>query len=111
MKRLYHDPHAAPGDQWLRQAPETAACAFGDGRLPQRHHPLVILDAIARRAGPDRLGDEAWGKMAVQIEELAGALERCRKTAPASKAAMALGGILLAATLVEDAPQIGRSED
>ena len=50
-------------------------------------------------------------ELEVQIEELAGALERCRKTALASKAAMALGGILLAATLVEDAPQIGRSED
>ena len=34
----------------------------------------------------------------VQIEELADALERCRKTALASKAAMGLGGILMAAT-------------
>ena len=54
---------------------------------------------------------EQISELEVQIEELAGALERCRKTALASKAAMALGGILLAATLVEDAPQIGRSED
>jgi hypothetical protein len=35
-----------------------------------------------------------------QIEELAGALERCHKTALASKAAMAFGGILLAATIL-----------
>ena len=33
-----------------------------------------------------------------QIEELTDALERCRKTALASKAAMGLGGILMAAT-------------
>jgi len=39
-------------------------------------------------------------ELEVQIEELAGALERCRKTALASKAAMALGGILLAATIL-----------
>jgi hypothetical protein len=37
-------------------------------------------------------------ELEVRIEELAGALERCRKTALASKAAMAFGGILLAAT-------------
>ena len=39
-------------------------------------------------------------ELEVQIEELAGALERCRKTALASKAAIALGGILLAATIL-----------
>jgi hypothetical protein len=37
-------------------------------------------------------------KLEVQIEELADALERCRKTALASKAAVGLGGILVAAT-------------
>ena len=41
---------------------------------------------------------EQISELEVQIEELAGALERCRKTALASKAAMAFGGILLAAT-------------
>ena len=39
-------------------------------------------------------------ELEVQIEELAAALERCRKTALASKAAMGLGGILLAATIL-----------
>src|SRR5215475_11191739 len=28
---------------------------YSDGRLPQRHHALVVLDVVARRAGPDRL--------------------------------------------------------
>ena len=41
---------------------------------------------------------EQISEIEVQIEELAGALERCRKTALASKAAMAFGGILLAGT-------------
>src|SRR5712671_6985742 len=41
---------------------------------------------------------EQISELEVQIEELAGALERCRKTALTSKAAMAFGGILLAAT-------------
>ena len=41
---------------------------------------------------------EQISELEVQIEELADALERCRKTALASKAAMAFGGILLAAT-------------
>jgi hypothetical protein len=41
---------------------------------------------------------EQISELEVQIEELAGALERCRKTALASKAAMAFGGILLAVT-------------
>jgi hypothetical protein len=35
-----------------------------------------------------------------EIEELAGALERCRKIALASQAAMVLGAILLAATVL-----------
>jgi hypothetical protein len=43
---------------------------------------------------------EQISKLEVEIEELAGALERCRKTALASKAAMAFGGILLAATIL-----------
>ena len=43
---------------------------------------------------------EQISELEVQIEELAGALERCRKTAMASKAAMAFGGILLAATIL-----------
>jgi hypothetical protein len=37
-------------------------------------------------------------ELEVQIEELTDALERCRKTALASKAAMCLGGILMAVT-------------
>jgi hypothetical protein len=41
---------------------------------------------------------EQISELEVQIEELADALERCRKTALASKAAMGLGGILMAAT-------------
>jgi hypothetical protein len=40
---------------------------------------------------------EQISELEVQIEELADALERCRKTALASKAAMGLGGILVAA--------------
>jgi hypothetical protein len=43
---------------------------------------------------------EQISELEVQIEELAGALERCRKTALASKAAMAIGAILLAATIL-----------
>jgi hypothetical protein len=43
---------------------------------------------------------EQISELEVQIEELAAALERCRKTALASKAAMAFGGILLAATIL-----------
>src|SRR5262245_58236931 len=35
--------------------------------LPQRHHPLVGLDTIARGAGPDRVGDEARGQVAVVL--------------------------------------------
>ena len=45
-------------------------------------------------------GRKQISELEVQTEELAGALERCRKTALASKAAMALGGILLAATIL-----------
>jgi hypothetical protein len=41
---------------------------------------------------------EQISELEVQIEELADALERCRKTALVSKAAMGLGGILMAAT-------------
>jgi hypothetical protein len=44
---------------------------------------------------PEQLSD-----LEVRIEELAGALERCRKTALVSKAAMAFGGILVAATIL-----------
>jgi hypothetical protein len=47
--------------------------------------------------GMDDEPREQISELEVQIEELAGALERCRKTALASKAAMAFGGILLAA--------------
>jgi hypothetical protein len=43
---------------------------------------------------------EQISELEVQIEELAAALEWCRKTALASKAAMAFGGILLAATIL-----------
>jgi hypothetical protein len=42
---------------------------------------------------------EQISELEVQIEELADALERSRKTALASKAAMGFGGILMAATL------------
>jgi hypothetical protein len=48
--------------------------------------------------GMDDEPREQISELEVQIEELAGALERCRKTALASKAAMAFGGILLAGT-------------
>ena len=40
--------------------------------LPQRHHPLVVLDAVARSTGPNRIGDEARGKMAVMLLDHAG---------------------------------------
>jgi hypothetical protein len=43
---------------------------------------------------------EQISKLEVQIEELAGALERCRKVALVSKAAMVLGAIVLAATIL-----------
>jgi len=43
---------------------------------------------------------EQISELEEQIEELAGALERCRKTALASKAAMVLGAILLAAIIL-----------
>ena len=33
--------------------------------LPQRHHPLVALDAVARGTGSNRIGDKARGKMAI----------------------------------------------
>ena len=33
--------------------------------LPQRHNPLVALDAVARGTGSNRIGDKARGKMAV----------------------------------------------
>jgi hypothetical protein len=48
--------------------------------------------------GMDDEPREQISELEVQIEELAGALERCRKTALVSKAAMAFGGFLLAAT-------------
>jgi hypothetical protein len=35
--------------------------------LPQRHQPLVILDAVARGTGPDGIGDEARGQMPVML--------------------------------------------
>ena len=41
---------------------------------------------------------EQISELEVQIEELADALERCRKAALASKVAMGLGGLLMAAT-------------
>ena len=41
---------------------------------------------------------EQISELEMKLEELADALERCRKTALASKAAMGLGGILMAAT-------------
>src|SRR6516164_6178097 len=40
---------------------------------------------------------EQISELEMQLEELADALERCRKTALASKVAMGLGGILIAA--------------
>jgi hypothetical protein len=43
---------------------------------------------------------EQISELEEEIEQLAAALERCRKTALASKAAMALGAILLAATIL-----------
>ena len=43
---------------------------------------------------------EQISQLEVQIEELTDALERCRKTALASKAAMGLGGILMAAIIL-----------
>jgi hypothetical protein len=43
---------------------------------------------------------EQISELEAQIEELAGALERCRKTALASKTAMVCGGLLLAATIL-----------
>jgi hypothetical protein len=43
---------------------------------------------------------EQISELEAEIEELAGALERCRKTALASKAAMVFGAILLAATVL-----------
>jgi len=43
---------------------------------------------------------EQISELEVQIEELAGALERCRKTALAAKTAMAFGTILLAVTVL-----------
>ena len=43
---------------------------------------------------------EQISELEVQIEELTDALERCRKTALASKAAMGLGGILMAAIIL-----------
>jgi hypothetical protein len=43
---------------------------------------------------------EQISELEAQIEELAGALERCRKTALASKTAVACGGLLLAATVL-----------
>jgi acyl-CoA synthetase (AMP-forming)/AMP-acid ligase II len=43
---------------------------------------------------------EQISELEEQIEELAGALERCRKIALASQVAMACGGILLAATIL-----------
>jgi hypothetical protein len=43
---------------------------------------------------------EQISELEVQIEQLAGALERCRKTALASKTAMAIGAIVLAATIL-----------
>jgi hypothetical protein len=43
---------------------------------------------------------EQISELEEQIEELAGALERCRKTAVAAKSAMAFGAILLAATIL-----------
>jgi hypothetical protein len=43
---------------------------------------------------------EQISELEEQIEELAGALKRCRKTALASKAAMVLGAILLAAIIL-----------
>ena len=49
-------------------------------------------------AGMDDEPREQISELEVQIEELTDALERCRKTALATKAAMGLGGILMAAT-------------
>jgi hypothetical protein len=65
--------------------------------------PGCIGDDIARcftkaSAGMDDETREQISELEVQIEELADALERCRKMALASKAAMGLGGILMAAT-------------
>jgi hypothetical protein len=49
-------------------------------------------------AGMDDEPREQISELEVQIEELADALERCRKTTLASKAAMGLGGILMGVT-------------
>jgi hypothetical protein len=43
---------------------------------------------------------EQISELEVQIEQLAGALERCRKTALASKVAIAVGAVLLVATIL-----------
>jgi hypothetical protein len=49
-------------------------------------------------AGMDDEPRDQIFELEVQIEELTDALERCRKTALASRAVMGLGGILMAAT-------------
>jgi hypothetical protein len=62
--------------------------------------PGCIGDDCFTKASADMDDEpgEQISELEVQIEELAGALERCRKTALASKVAMGLGGTLMAAT-------------
>jgi hypothetical protein len=76
---------------------------FSPSRPIARPAAEIHRDNIARcftkvSAGMDDEPREQISELEVQIEELTDALERCRKTALASKAAMGLGGILMSAT-------------
>jgi hypothetical protein len=67
-------------------------------RSPNRQNPASLTSPVDIDMDDDPR--EQITELEVQIEELAGALERCRKIALASQVAIACGGILLAATIL-----------
>jgi hypothetical protein len=73
----------------------SAADRAPGGRMHRGRYRALFHEGISRMDDEPR---EQISELEVQIEKLADALERCRKTALASKAAMGLGGILMAAT-------------
>jgi hypothetical protein len=91
-------PHRTRIDAGAAIARAAKAASSGDRRSQNGQKPASLMSPADFDMDDDPR--EQISELEEQIEELAGALERCRKTALASKAAMVLGAILLAAIIL-----------